>query len=120
MSYEDFQDYLRKLRDADDPEIQIHWPVIDIDGVEAKDHSSRFGLQLADLAVSGLRACLEPDPYGNLEPRFAEMLKPRAYNRNKNYISYGAKLYPTPAKISAFSRDDVHPANLDDWLRIFG
>lgn len=120
MNYEDFQGYLNVLRATFDADVQIHWPVIDIDGVEAVDHGQRFGLQLADLAVSGLRAALEPDPYGNLEPRFAEALKERVYARNGNFLSYGAKLVPTADKIAAHQQDGVAPANLADWLRIFG
>lgn len=94
MNYDDFQSYMLKLKDMDDPEIRIHWPVIDIDGIEAQDHGARFGLQLADLVTSGITAALEPDFYGNVEPRFARMLKPHVYHRGKNYLSYGAKLVP--------------------------
>lgn len=118
MDYEDFQDYLRHLCNSDDPEIRIHWPVIDIDGVEAVDHGQRYGLQLADLAISGLRAALELDPYGNIEPRFAELLRPRIYNRNGNRLSYGAKLVPTSERIAAFRRVDIAPADLTAWLRM--
>lgn len=120
MSYEDFQDYLRHLRDSHDPEIQIHWPVIDIDGLEAVDHSQRYGLQLADLAISGLRAAVEFDRYGNLEPRFAETLKPRVYERNGNFLSYGAKTVPSSDRISAYQQDGVQPAEMAEWLRLFG
>lgn len=120
MDYEDFQDYLRKLMNSTDPDINIHWPVIDIDGVEAVDHSKRYGLQLADLAVGGLRSALEPDLYGNVEPRFAEILKNHVYDRNGNFLSYGAKLFPTAEKISAFNCDGIAPAELTHWLRIFG
>jgi len=94
MNYQDFRDYIQHLRNKDDPEIQIHWPVIDIEGIEAWDHGARLGLQLADLATSGLTAALEPDFYGNVEPRFARTLKPRVYNRNGNYMSYGTKMVP--------------------------
>lgn len=120
MNYEDFQDYLRRLRNADDPDIRIHWPVIDIDGVEAVDHGQRYGLQLADVAVGGLRAAVEFDPYGNLEPRFAELLKPKLYERGGNYLSYGAKTVPTCETIAAYQQDDVQPADLSHWLRLFG
>lgn len=119
MNYADFQNYLNVLKGTYDPDIRIHWPVIDIDGVEAVDHGQRFGLQLADLAVSGLRAALEPDPYGNLEPRFAEMLKRRVYSRDGNYLSYGAKLVPTAERIAAHQQDGVAPADLGPWLRLF-
>mgnify|MGYP001765534852 CR=1 FL=1 len=37
---------------------------------------------------------VEPDRYGNCEPRYAETLKAVTYHRNKNYLSYGVKLFP--------------------------
>lgn len=119
MSYEDFREYLRTLQRRMDPDITIHWPVIDIDGVEAADHSQRFGLQLADLAISGLRAALEPDIYGNVERRFAEMLRNRIYSRDGRYLSYGAKLVPSADRIAAFRRQGVHPVDLTHWQRLF-
>jgi len=119
MNYEDFQNYLRTLKANFDPDIRIHWPVIDIDGVEAVDHGQRYGLQLADLAVSGLRAALEFDRYGNLEPRFAEILRPLIYSRNGKCLSYGAKLVPGHEKIAEHRADGVAPADLSHWLRIF-
>jgi hypothetical protein len=99
MNYPDFQNYMQHLQDLHDPDIQIHWPVIDTPGIEAHDHGSRYGLQLADLATSGLMAALEPDYYGNVEPRFARSLKPRVYNRNGNYMSYGTKMVPPPSQL---------------------
>ncbi len=120
MNYGDFRAYLGRLKQKDDPEIKIHWPVIDIQGVEALDHGTRFGLQLADLAVSGLRAAIEYDRYGNLEPRFATMLKPAVYCRNNNYLSYGAKLVPGNDAIQDYSQADVMAADLGPWLTIFG
>lgn len=120
MDYPDFQQYLRRLRDANDSEIRIHWPVIDIDSVEAHDNGQRYGLQLADIAVGGLRSALEPDLYGNVEPRFAEMLKRNTYGRDGKYLSYGAKLVPAYDRIAACNREDVAAPDLSHWLRIFG
>lgn len=94
MSTPDFKAYLHLLRNADDPNVQIHWPVIDIDAIEAFDQPAKFGLQLADLAVSGLTWALEPDFYGNCEPRFARSLKRIVYHRGTNYMSYGTKMVP--------------------------
>jgi hypothetical protein len=99
MSTEDFKNYLRRLREAADPEIKIHWPVIDIEGIEAHDQPARLGLQLADIAVSGLTWGLEPDFYGNCEPRFARALKPIVYHRAGNYMSYGTKMVPAHERL---------------------
>lgn len=95
MSYEKFQNYMKLLRDGHDNEnIQIKWSVIDIDAIEARDHSSRAGLQIADLIASGFTAGLEPDMYGNCELRYASILRNQFYSKNGNFLSYGAKLVP--------------------------
>lgn len=99
MSYPEFRAYMERLRNADDPEIQIHWPVIDIDGIEAHDQAARYGLQLADIAVSGLNWGLERDYYGNCEARYARLLKPHVYHRGDNYLSYGTKVVPVPERL---------------------
>lgn len=119
MDYEDFQQYLRHLQGVKNSDIKINWSVIDIDGVEAQDNGRRYGLQLADIVIGGLRSALEPDLYGNVEPRFMEMLKPHVYHRNGNYLSYGAKLVPTLEQILACDRDDVAPVDLTHWQKFF-
>jgi len=110
MNYQDFQNYMLVLQKA---ATEIHWPVIDIPGIEAHDHGNRYGLQLADLVTSGLMAALEPDYYGNVEPRFARSLKPRVYCRNGNYMSYGTKMFP-PADQLQLS------AEQHEFVQIFG
>lgn len=92
MSYPDFKAYLLRLKA--DKTVQIHWPVVDIEGISAQDHSTRAGLQLADVIASGFAAAVERDNFGNCEWRFAETLKPIAYQRNGNYLSYGVKTLP--------------------------
>ncbi len=37
---------------------------------------------------------VEPNHYGNCEPRYAEILKPITYERRGNYLSYGVKVVP--------------------------
>ena len=113
MNYDDFQAYIQRLKDANDPDIRIHWPVIDIAAIEAQDHGSRFGLQIADLVTSGITAALEPDYYGNVEARFARMLKPVVYNRSNNYLSYGAKLVPPAEQIPLSEQQN-------EFVEIFG
>lgn len=113
MSTDDFKNYMHLLQAADDPDISIHWPVIDIDGIEAHDQAAKFGLQLADIAVSGLTAALELDLYGNVEPRFARSLKPIVYHRGANYRSYGTKIVP-PAEQLVLNAQQL------EFLQIYG
>lgn len=96
MSYDAFREYLHRLEASDDQEVKIHWPVIDIDGVDAKDHSSSASLQLVDAIASSFAAAVEPNPYGNCELRYAEILKPITYERKSNFLSYGVKVVPKP------------------------
>jgi hypothetical protein len=94
MSYDDFRDYLRRLKASPDRTVNIHWPVIDIDAVDAKDHSTSASLQLADVIASSFAAGVEPTPYGNCETRYAEILRPITYKRKRNFFSYGVKIVP--------------------------
>ena len=94
MSYDDFRNYLRKLKADTSGDVRIHWPVIDIDAVDAQDHSRNASLQLVDAIASSFAAGVEPDRYGNCEPRYAELLKPVTYHRGSNYLSYGVKIVP--------------------------
>jgi hypothetical protein len=96
MSYDAFRSYLHRLQGATGEDIRIQWPVIDIDAVDAKDHSTSASLQLADAVASAFAAAVEPSQYGNCEMRYAEILKPVTYNRNGNYLSYGTKFVPRP------------------------
>jgi len=94
MSYADFRVYLQRLQAAHDKDVHIHWPVIDIDGIDAKDHSKLASLQLADMIASAFSCAFEPDRYGNCEGRYAEVLKRITYERANNYLSYGVKIVP--------------------------
>lgn len=96
MSYGDFQSYLDRLKNGDQADVNIHWPVIDIAAVKAEDHSRNASLQLADVATSSFAYAVEPDRYGNCEMRYAESLRPVTYRRNGNFLSYGVKLVPKP------------------------
>lgn len=96
LSYSGFTAYLERLRAAEDREINIHWPVIDVAGISARDHSTSAALQLADQVASSFAAGVEPDKFGNCEWRYAETLKPVIYQRKGNYLSYGVKIVPRP------------------------
>ncbi len=96
MQYDAFRRYLGRLKETSEDDVRIHWPVIDIDAVKARDHSTSASLQLADVVASSFASAFEPDRYGNCEPRYSQILKPITYNRNRNYLSYGVKIVPTP------------------------
>jgi hypothetical protein len=92
MSYDSFKEYLRNLRRRDD--VEIHWPSIDIEAVDAQDHSRLAGLQIADCGTSAIAAMIEPDRYGNVEGAYAAEIARKVYNRSGNYMSYGIKMLP--------------------------
>lgn len=94
MSYDDFRVYLQGLKAATDKDIRIHWPVIDVEAVKAVDHSHSASLQLADVVASSIATAVEPDRYGNVEPRYAQTLLPVTYKHRGSIISYGMKVVP--------------------------
>lgn len=100
MSYEDFKRYLSDLK-KNPTANTVHWPVIDIDAIEAKDHSRDAGLQIADCMASATAWALEPDRFGNTEQQYLQSLKPNIYTRNDNILSYGLKLLPNKQDIQS-------------------
>lgn len=92
LSYEDFKEYLGKLRA--DPTVTVNWQVVDIDGIEARDHATRAGLQVSDIIATCMTAGVEQDIFGNCEDRYSEILRPLIYKRKGNYLSYGLKMLP--------------------------
>lgn len=97
LSYDQFKEYLERLKA--DPSVTVNWGVVDIEGIEARDHSTRAGLQISDIVATCMTAGLEQDIYGNCEARYAEMLKPLMYRRKGNFLSYGVKFVPAVDQI---------------------
>ena len=100
LSYGGFRGYLTRLKNGSQEGIQIQWNVIDTEGIEARDHASKAGLQIADLIAYCMTAGLEPDAYGNCEPRYRQILRPLVYQRRGNFLSYGVKLVPRADQIN--------------------
>jgi hypothetical protein len=90
--------------------VDIRWSVFEshpfrIDGPNAVEL-----LQLADITASALFRAIEPDRFGNPEPRYLHELRPKLYRRaGANITSYGLKTFPTevsnPDGPLAFLRD---------------
>jgi hypothetical protein len=111
MSYEDFRDYMTRLQQQD---TEIHWPCIDVDGIDAKDHSRSASLQLADTVAHAFACGVELDPYGGSEYRYAEALRRRTYSRGlgpNRYLSYGVKIVPNVDNLN-LSEDQVRFVDL--------
>lgn len=98
MQYDDFKAYLYRLRQNDgytDEPAHIRWQHIDIESVAALDHGARAGLQLADIIASAFSAAVEPNGYGNFEPRYARALAGRMMIAADGRI-LGAGVKPVP------------------------
>lgn len=99
LQVSDFRQYMTRLKNRREDDVQINWPVIDIDGIDALDHDSRAGLQIVDIVAHCVTAGLEQNLYGHCERRYAEILRQIVYCRNENYLSYGIKLVPRAEQI---------------------
>lgn len=104
LKHDDLVSYLNLLQNLTDDEfwiatsssdIRIDWNVISPSRVETAAKRQYAGLQIADLAASGLRASLETNKYGNTEHRYAKLLVPQIYKRSGNFTSYGLKFFPS-------------------------
>ena len=105
LSYDDFRKYLKRLKDQADT--TIHWPVIDIEAVEATEHSRLAGLQIADIGVSAIAAAIENDRFGNVEGRYLEDIGPNIYSRNGRFRSYGLKFHPDLNSIHDLTKEQA-------------
>jgi hypothetical protein len=85
-------DYREVLRHSSK---SIHWQSF-------KDHRFRLDtpnsvemLQVADICASALFKAVEPDQYGNTEPRYLSELRPIIYRDPRGRVtSYGLKIFP--------------------------
>lgn len=101
-------DYRRALEESSGT--SISWRVY-------QGHPFRFGtpseielLQVADTTASATFKAVEPDRFGNTEPRYLEVLRPKLYRGDEPGItSYGLKTFP-----AAISKPDGHLAFLRD------
>lgn len=73
-NYQSMTEYLKLMRDGKEkmaPVRAINWRILDIDAIRVENHSRWAGLQIADIATSAFFAAVEPNAYGNYEPRYA-------------------------------------------------
>jgi hypothetical protein len=91
MSYEELRQYMQLLQER---ETSIDWSAIRCDQINAFTAGRRMGLQIADAVASGFFKAVEPSQYGHTEDRYARMLRPIVYNRERCFQGYGLKFWP--------------------------
>jgi len=76
--------------------VEIRWQVFNAHPFRIAAPSEVELLQIADTTASALFRAIEPDAYGNTEPRYLEELSSKIYRRGAaNVTSYGLKTFPT-------------------------
>jgi hypothetical protein len=86
-------DYRKRLEARDD--VSIDWSLFQGHPFRIDRPSDVELLQVADTAASAIYQAVEPDPYGNTEPRYLTELKPKIFRpANRPVTSYGLKTFP--------------------------
>lgn len=95
--YHSMRQYLEMIRDGREamkPVRSIKWSMLDIDAIRVEAHEKWAGLQLADCATSAFLAAVEPNVYGNYEPRYARLLRPRVLKNGDHCLNRGVTPVP--------------------------
>src|SRR5690606_37477617 len=78
--YASMRDYLELIRDGREVipnPFRIDFNVLDLDQMRVENHSKWAGLQIADVCTSAFASAVERNFYGEMEPRYAEILAPK-------------------------------------------
>jgi len=95
--YAVMRDYLYLMRDGKEklpPVRSINWSVLNPEDIKVENHSKRAGLQIADVVTSATYAGLEPNLYGDVEPRYARLLAHRFLKENGTIANCGVTVVP--------------------------
>ena len=98
--YHSMRDYLCLMRDGREripPVRSIDWTVLDPASIDVQNHSNRAGLQIADIITSATSSALEPNAFGNSEPRYALELARRFCRLNGRVANHGLTILPRPS-----------------------
>jgi len=101
-------DYRKALESSEG--VDIRWEIFRGHPFRIDSPKSVELLQLADTTASALFKAVEPDAFGNTEPRYVEQLQSKLYRRSGgNVTSYGLKVFPASVAAKggplAFLRD---------------
>ena len=97
-NYQTMKEYLELMRDGKEviqPTRSIEWSILNIEDISVENHSKWAGLQIADCVTSAFFSGVEPNPYGNYEPAYANLLKGKLIRRRG--VALGCGLTPVPS-----------------------
>lgn len=94
----EYLEFMRNGRERFQPVRSIDWTVLDPSNVSVENHSKRAGLQIADVLTSATCAALEPDEYGNVESRYALILRDRYISIRRRVQNAGITIIPSLEK----------------------
>lgn len=95
--YQVMRDYLHLMKNDEEvrrPVRSINWDVLDPDTIKVENHSIRAGLQIADVVTSATYSALDPNKYGNIEPRYALAMKKKYLKETGRVLNCGLTLIP--------------------------
>lgn len=96
-NYASMRDYLILMRDGRElmPAVRsIRWDTLNVDNIAVEHHGKWAGLQFADCMTSAFFQAVEPNIYGNYEPRYAECLRDSVIRRGDNALNHGVAPVP--------------------------
>lgn len=73
---------------------QIDWSVVDISDIDSRKDKDEAGLQIADCAASAIYRALDESWFGDVRPKYLEILRDKFIRNSSTPWDYGFKLLP--------------------------
>ena len=93
-----YYEWMRMKKNQFLPWGKVYFDVMAFDLLKVYPHTTRAGLQLADIAASAFYKACDHIDTGDCDPRFAKALKPRMGIINDQIAGFGLKLMPSLSK----------------------
>lgn len=118
MNYREFVTYLDKFKEKGNNIVgnkNIYWDCINVEDIQALNHGSNAGLQLADVIASATARAVEKDIYGYCEDKYFKTILP-LFIKDKNIIfDYGCKTLPAVNKMQGYLSEQQR--EFFNWLK---
>lgn len=118
--YQSMRDYLILMREGKEvvrPARSIDWRVFDPEDITVENHSKHAGLQVADIVTSATASALEPNMFGDIEPRYALLLYRRYIVDGGSPIGSGLTVIPPITKNPLSVQQQQFLSDLDQKRR---